>query len=401
MTTTDLQEVVVARYGELWLKGKNRGQFERRLQENVRHALRDLGLAGVEVRRDHGQLIVTPPRRVGAVARRLERVFGIASLSLARSVPPRADDIVEAARACLREALESFPAGADPIAFRVDARRSDKSFPLTSPELEVHVADALPQDLIQRLRVDLRSPDLTLGVNVRHDRAYVFAERREGAGGLPVGTLGRAICLLSGGIDSPVAAWMTMKRGCEVEFVSFHSHPFLGEASKRKIEQLVRELAAWQSKSRLHVVPFADAQVAIRDAAPEGYRTILYRRMMQRIAARLARKRKAGALVTGESLGQVASQTLENITCIEAASSLPVLRPLIAFDKTETIALSRRIGTFDVSIRPEPDCCTVFQPSKPVIRGRLDRCDEAEAVLDVEGLVERALDGIETVDLSS
>ena len=191
-----------------------------------------------------------------------------------------------------------------------------------------------------------------------------------------------------------------MKRGCDVEFVSFHSHPFLGESSKRKIEQLVRELAVWQPRSRLHVVPFADAQVAIRDHAPEGYRTILYRRMMQRIATRVAGIRKAGALVTGESLGQVASQTLENITCIEAASGVPVLRPLIAFDKVETIALARRIGTYEVSIRPEPDCCTVFQPQKPAIRGRIDRCEEAEGHLDVADLVGRAVAGIETVDLN-
>jgi thiamine biosynthesis protein ThiI len=251
-----------------------------------------------------------------------------------------------------------------------------------------------------RLLVDLSRPELELEVDLRPHAAYVFATRLPGPGGLPVGTLGKGVCLLSGGIDSPVAAWMCMKRGCAVVFVSFHSFPYIGEASRRKIEHLVERLARFQPRSRLYSVPFTDVQTAIRDTAPEGYRTVLYRRQMQRIAARIARREKAGCLITGESLGQVASQTMENLTCIGAASDLPVLRPLIGFDKQETIDLARRIGTYDTSIVPEPDCCTVFMPKRPVIRGRIDRCEEAEAALPLDELLTAAVEGAERKDIA-
>ena len=220
-----------------------------------------------------------------------------------------------------------------------------------------------------------------------------------GPGGLPVGTLGRTMCLLSGGIDSPVAAWLTMKRGSRVDFCTFHSYPYIGESSKKKVLDLVRVLSRYQPRSRVHVVPFTHAQEAIRDHTPEPYRTILYRRMMQRIAARLGKRRRCGALVTGECLGQVASQTLENLGSIAAATAWPVLRPLISFDKEETIEIARRIGTFDVSSLPEPDCCTVFQPRKPVLRARPDDCEQAEAELDIESLVIEAVRGTERIDL--
>ena len=282
---------------------------------------------------------------------------------------------------------------------RVEAKRSDKRFPFSSPELARRVADLILAPYVERVTVDLDDAEISIGVTVRDDRAYVFAERRAGAGGLPVGSLGHAVCLLSGGIDSPVAAYLSMKRGLAVAFLSFHSYPYLGESSKRKLERIVRALARYQPRNRLYFVPFTPIQVAIRDAAPTGYRTILYRRMMQRIAGRVAVLERAGAVVTGESLGQVASQTLENLTCIEAASELPVLRPLITFDKSETIALARRIGTLAISSEPEPDCCTVFQPARPVIRGSLKLCDAAESALDLEGLIDAAMAGIETVDL--
>jgi thiamine biosynthesis protein ThiI len=270
---------------------------------------------------------------------------------------------------------------------------------MTSSELERYVADrVLPED--GSVAVELEAPMLELGIDVRPEHAFVFAERLPGPGGLPVGTLGRTLCLISGGIDSPVAAWMTMKRGAEVAFVTFHSAPYVGEPSVRKVEDLVRVLARWQPRTRLFVAPFGPVQEAIRDAAPEGYRTVLYRRMMQRIAARLAAGTGAGALVTGESLGQVASQTLENLTCIEAAADLPVLRPLVAFDKQETIALARRIGTFELSCLPEPDCCTVFMPRRPVIRGRPEVCLEIESGYDVQGLTDAAVERVEVRDLA-
>jgi thiamine biosynthesis protein ThiI len=395
-TGSAARALILARYGEMWLKGKNRRDFERALARNVRAALRDL--PGVEVHREHGQLRILVERRAAEALRRLRDVFGIASLSPARGVAPEPAAIAAAGLAATEELLDDLPRDRR-VPWRVLVRRADKGFSLTSRELEILVADTILERHMERFAVDLSHPELTLGINVRPERAYVFAERHAGAGGLPVGTLGRAICLLSGGIDSPVAAWMGMKRGLEVVHLSFHSAPYLGEPSKRKIQRLVQELARYQPRNRLHVAPFAAIQVAIRDVAPDGYRTILYRRMMQRIATRVAAIERAGCVLTGESLGQVASQTLENLTCIEDASALPVLRPLIAFDKAETIALAQRIGTFTTSTEPEPDCCTVFQPARPVIRGRIRECAEIEARLDVGALVDVAVAGIETFDV--
>ena len=388
--------LILARYGEMWLKGKNRRDFERALARNVRAAL--AGHAGLEVEREHGQLSVRVERRPEEALRRLGEVFGFSSLSPARAVEPRLDAIVDAARPLLAEALERA-GSARPVRVRVLAQRSDKRFPLTSPELARRVADGVLGPYVGRVVVDLKDAEVTLGISVRPGRAYVFSERRPGAGGLPVGTLGRVVCLLSGGIDSPVAAYLAMKRGCSVAFLSFHSYPYLGEGSKQKVVRLVRALSRYQPRSRLFIAPFTAVQLAVKESAPEGYRTILYRRMMQRIAVRIAARERAGAVVTGESLGQVASQTLENLTCIEAASELPVLRPLIAFDKGETIALARRIGTFAISSEPEPDCCTVFQPARPVIRGTLELSAAAERGLDVEALAERSASEAEVVDV--
>jgi thiamine biosynthesis protein ThiI len=391
-------EVVLVRYGELALKGKNRGSFEQALVRNMKRACEPI--ADVAIERSRGRIEVRPARRVTEVARRLQQVFGISSISPALGAAPAPDAILAAAERALTDALAPLPPG-EQVTFRVETSRGDKTFPMTSPELDRWLAERLLPGREDVLKVKLVDPELTLGVDVRAGRAFVFAQRLEGPGGLPVSTLGRVVCLLSGGIDSPVAAWMAMKRGCSVSFVSFHSYPFLGESSKRKIERLVRVLARWQPRNRLFVVPFTEVQTAVRDSAPEPYRTVLYRRFMQRIASRVARRDKAGALVTGESLGQVASQTLENLTCIGAASELPVLRPLLCFDKQETVEVAQRIGTFDVSILPEPDCCTVFMPRKPVIRGKLFECEDAESRMDIEGLVQRALDGVDVVDVEA
>lgn len=384
-------EVVLARYGELWLKGKNRGDFERAAERNVRSALAGID-PDVTMRREHGLLVIRPTRRVQEVARRLQEVFGFSSLSVARSAPSRPEELARVGMEVLAEALERWPADR-PVRFRVHTKRSDKRFPMTSPELDRFVAEHIPEAFVPRLTIDLVRPELVLGLVVRKETSFVFAGRLPGAGGLPVGTVGRAIVLLSGGIDSPVAAWMTMKRGCRAILLAFHAYPWVGLGFERKVERLAHRLARFQPRTTLVLVPFAEIQLAIKEAAPAPYRTVLYRRMMQRIASRLAREERAGALVTGESLGQVASQTLANLAVIEEASELPVLRPLIAFDKSETIALAQRIGTFDISIENEPDCCTVFQPEHPVIHGRLGECHEAERHLDVPALVTAALAG--------
>ncbi len=391
-------EIVLVRYGELALKKGNRRQFEDRLAQNIREAARSVSAVKVEHRR--GRLAVLPERRTEEVALRLQEVFGIKSVSPAWGCANDPEAIARCAKPVLDDLLAAAPRERE-ITFRVESSRAEKSFPMTSTELDRFVADRVMPGHAQ-LKVRLDDPEIALGIDVRSERSYVFARRFPGPGGLPVGTLGRALCLLSGGIDSPVAAWMSMKRGLHVSFVTFHSYPYVGDASKRKVIELARILARWQQpSSRLFVVPFAEIQTSIRDAAPESYRTVLYRRMMQRIAARIAADEGLAALVTGESLGQVASQTLENIDCIESASPARVLRPLIGFDKEDTVAIARRIGTFATSARQEPDCCTVFLPERPVLRGSVGACEEAESKLDVATLVDRAMAAIEVVRIDT
>ncbi len=393
-------DIVLVRYGELSLKGGNRREFEQTLVRNIKAAVAPI--ADVRIERVQGRLVLFPSRRPQAVAKRVQDVFGITSLSPAWGVRSEPDAIVALARLVLEDALSQLPArSADDTRLptvRVRTKRADKRFPMHSYELDAYVAERVLD--AGRHVVRLKDPEVTLGIDVRSERTYVFAHRLPGPGGLPVGTLGRSLCLLSGGIDSPVAAYMTMKRGSRVDFCSFHSYPYLGEGSRKKVVDLVRALARYQPRSRLHSVPFTAIQEAIRDGAPEPFRTLLYRRMMQRIAARIAHRVKAGALVTGECLGQVASQTLENLACIGAATDRLVLRPLIGFDKEETIRIARRIGTFDISALPEPDCCTVFQPSKPVLRARVEECEAAEAGLDVDELVAAAVRGTERIDVA-
>ncbi len=390
-------EMVLVRYGELALKGKNRGSFEHALIRNIQAATR--GLSAVRIERTRGRLAVFPERRTLEVARRCQDVFGIKSVSPAWGCEAESEAIAALAGEVLARALKERPAERE-ITFRVSTSRGDKSFPLTSVELDRFVAERILPG-VEGLKVQLKDAELVLGIEVRPERAYVFVDRFPGLGGLPVGTLGRVMCLLSGGIDSPVAAWLAMKRGCRVSFVTYHSHPYIGDASKKKVIDLVRKLTRYQPTARVFVVPFTEIQVAIRDGAPEAYRTVLYRRMMQRIASHLAHRDKCKALLTGESMGQVASQTLENLTCIEAAAELPVIRPLVCYDKEEAIERAREIGTFELSILPEPDCCTVFMPRKPIIHGRVESCERAEAELEVERLVAAALAGTEVIDLES
>ena len=395
--TSFVPEMVLVRYGELALKGKNRGSFEHALIRNIQAACRNISPVKIERRR--GRLAVFAERRTLDVARRCQEVFGIKTVSPARGCEAVPERIAEVAGEVLAATLRANPAWRE-LPFRVESNRADKKFPMISTELDRYVAEAILPD-IGLLKIDLVHAELRLGIDVRPERAYVFVDRWPGLGGLPVGSVGRTLCLISGGIDSPVAAWLAMKRGCHVSFITYHSYPYIGEASKKKVVDLVRRLSRYQAKSRLFVVPFTEIQVAIRDHAPEAYRTVLYRRMMQRIAPRVASRDRCKALVTGESVGQVASQTLENLSCIEAASELPVLRPLITYDKEESILLAQRIGTFELSIQPAPDCCTVFMPFGPIIHGRRDACEEAERLLEVEALVARALEGVEVIDVES
>lgn len=384
---------LLVRYAELTLKGANRDQFISRLRRNITRQVASISPVKIELLLS--RMLVIPERRSDEVARKLQDVVGIKSISPVWKAPLDIEAIVALAREVLRDALTEF--GDHPITFRVRTKRGWKGFPHTSTEFDRIVGDRVLAGA-SHIHVQLDDPDLTLGIDLRPDGAYVFARRLAGLGGLPVGASGRGLCLLSGGIDSPVAAWMVMRRGMWLSHVTFHSYPYIGDASKQKVIGLARELARYQPSARLYVVPFTECQTAIKDGAPESYRTVLYRRMMQRIAAQLCAKYDMKALVTGESLGQVASQTIENLTCIGAATALPVLRPLVGIDKDETITIARRIGTFELSNVQEPDCCTVFMPTRPIIHGRLDLCEQVESELDVAGLVERAMAGVEIVD---
>ena len=383
--------VIVIRYSEIGLKGRNRPDFEKALVANVKHALR--GQQHGPVEHPHGRLVVRDPADPPKAAAATAEVFGVASVSPGVSVAADLDTISRQAPHLVEDALAQCTGEGD-VPFRVTCQRSDKSFCHNSME----VASRLGAELLgsfQRLKVDLKNPRITLGVEIRRDEALLFSRRIEGPGGMPVGSLGNAVTLLSGGIDSPVAAWLAMKRGARMLFINYHSYPFISGASLTKVEGLVQRLAHFQRGAALFVAPFADIQVAIKQACPEPLRTVLYRRMMVRLANRLAARAGAHARVTGASHGPLASQPLENIRCIGAVADYPVLSPLISFDKTEIIALARKIGTYDISIQPFPDCCTVFQPRNPRIAASLEEVEAAERALDVESLVTAAFDGLE------
>ena len=350
-------DLILARFGEIALKKGNRGFFEKALRHNLRQAATEI--APTRVTTLGGRVAIIPEGRVEEVAERVKDVFGLVSLSPAWSCPSRPQDIVALAREVLADALAARASGL-PTTVRIKTSRADKTFPMNSVEMDKHVAEhILPGP--EEVQVKLRGAQLEVGIDIRSEASYIFVTRVPGPGGLPV------------------------------SYVSFHSPPYIGDSSRKKIVDLVRILARYQPTSQLHVVPFTRIQETIRERAPAAYRTVLYRRFMQRIATAIARRERAGALITGESLGQVASQTLENMTCIEEAAGLPVLRPLLTYDKGEAIDLARRIGTFDTSIIPEPDCCTVFMPPRPVIRGRLELCLRAEQELGVEELEAAAL----------
>jgi thiamine biosynthesis protein ThiI len=390
------ESVLLCRYGELFLKAGNRKRFEGMLVANVQAAV--AGLPGARVEAPHGRILV----RVGQAdaeeaAARVSRVFGLVSLSLARVVAPELDAIGEAAIAVAREGVERLPRkpGAGLPSFRIDARRTDKTFATPSIELardigsRVNVALGLP--------VDLHTADLHVGVEVTSRGAYVYEGTRAAPGGLPVGVSGRALLLLSGGIDSPVAGWLAAKRGLALDAIYFHSPPFIGEKSKDKVLALGRILAKWGALRSVTVVPFTEIQKKLRDGGAGDLSVVLYRRMMMRIADVVADRLEASALVTGENLGQVASQTVENMTAIQAVARRVVLRPLTTYDKVETTELARKIGTFDTSILPFDDCCSLFVPRHPATKARSQDAEKIEEGLDVAAEVAAAVAGSERI----
>lgn len=370
----------VVHYQEIALKGKNRPWFLARLVRNLRRAVADLDVRAVRALMGRVELVLGPDVSQDLVAERLRRVFGVANFSYAGRVRIDLDAIAAAILTDLGDRR--------PSSFRVSVRRADKRYPMTSPQVEREIGGRVKQ--ARGWRVDLVDPDLVIHVELLTDEAFYFFGKERGAGGLPTGTAGRVVCLLSGGIDSPVAAHRMMKRGCAVTFVHFHSYPILSRASQEKARELVRLLTTWQQHSRLHLVAFGEIQQQVVLAVPGPMRVVVYRRLMMRIAERIARDRRAQALVTGEVVGQVASQTLENLAVIGSVASLPIFRPLIGMDKDEITAEAIRIGTYPISIIPDQDCCTLFTPRNPQTRARLAEVEAAEQVLPIEEMVERA-----------
>jgi thiamine biosynthesis protein ThiI len=393
------ESVLLCRYGELFLKSGNRKRFESMLVNNVQAAL--AGLTGAKVEAPHGRILVrVPAAAVEDAAARVGRVFGLVSLSVARVVPAELEAIGAAAVAEARAAIERTPRapGAKPLSFRVNGNRADKSFPIKSIELGSQVGARVVAAL--GLPVDLHTADLQIGVEVTSRGAYVYEGSRAAPGGLPVGVSGRALLLLSGGIDSPVAGWLAAKRGLALDAIYFHSPPFIGEKSKDKVVALAKILARWGALRSVTVVPFTDAQRKLIDGGAGELAVVCYRRMMMRIADEIADGLGSGALVTGENLGQVASQTIENMTAIEASARRVVLRPLVTYDKVETTDLARRIGTFETSILPFDDCCSLFVPRHPATKARARDAENIEADLDVAGLVAAAVAGAERITVT-
>ncbi len=379
---------IVVHYNELALKGRNRPWFVQMLMRNIRTAVAGLGVPAV--RSVMGRIeIEIGPAEWTAVRDRLRSVFGIAYFSNAGRAPL---DLDEVAGAILRD-LEARPR---PSSFRVTARRTDKRYPLTSPQIEYEVGGRIKD--ATGWRVDLGHPELTVHVDLLSDHVFYFFGKEPGAGGLPTGTGGRVACLLSGGIDSPVAAYRLMRRGCSVLLIHFHSYPILSRASQEKVRELATILTSYQQRTRLLLVPFGDVQQKVLLAVAPDLRVVMYRRLMMRIAEKLARRWHARALVTGEVIGQVASQTLDNLTTIGQATKLQVLRPLVGMDKDEITAEAKRIGTFPISIIPDQDCCTLFTPKHPATHVTLAQIEEAETSLPVDELVETATAAAEVED---
>ena len=381
MTTPVSMNSIVVHYQEIGLKGKNRAWFTGKLVRNLRSATSDLDVRTIRSLMGRIEIVLGPTATREQVGERIRRTFGIANFSYAGRT---ALDLDALTAAILRD-LADRTCGS----FRVSARRADKRFPLTSPQIEREVGGRIQE--ARGWKVDLESAELVVRVELLTDQAFYFFGKEAGPGGLPTGTAGRVVCLLSGGIDSPVAAHRMMKRGCAVTFVHFHSYPILSRASQEKARELVSLLTQWQLRSRLFLVAFGDIQQQVVLSVPGPMRVIVYRRLMMRIAERIAQARGAQALVTGDVVGQVASQTLENLAVIGSVATLPVFRPLIGMDKQEITAEAIGIGSYPISIIPDQYCCTLFTPRNPMTRGRLAQIEAAEAALPVEALVERAV----------
>jgi len=388
-----LYNILIVKYGEIGVKGKNRYIFENKLIKNVKNILKPIGKFNVY--KEYGRIYVDlDGYDYEEVVEEVRKVFGIVGVCPAVRAEKDYNLLKELALKMLEEKIEQGYKS-----FKVDSRRGDKDFKLTSQEMSLDIGGYLVSQVKDKIAVDVRNPEVKIHCELRQNHVMVYSDTIPGYGGLPLGTNGRAMSLLSGGIDSPVASWMVAKRGMELECIHFHSYPFTSEKSQEKVRDLAQILAKYCGRVRLHKVNMLEIQKSIGLNCKDEEMTIISRRFMMRIAERVAESRHCDALVTGESIGQVASQTIQGLTCTNASVKMPVFRPLIAMDKTEIIEVAQKIGTFETSILPEEDCCTVFSPKKPVTKPKLDRIEKSENKLDVEKLIQDAIDNIEVEDI--
>lgn len=388
-----MYNILIVKYGEIGVKGKNRYIFENKLIKNVKNILKPIGKFNVY--KEYGRIYVDlDGYDYEEIVEEVRKVFGIVGVCPAVRAEKDYNLLKELALKMLEEKIDQGYKS-----FKVDSRRGDKDFKLTSQEMSLDIGGYLVSQVKDKIAVDVRNPEVKIHCELRQNHVMVYSDTIPGYGGLPLGTNGRAMSLLSGGIDSPVASWMVAKRGMELECIHFHSYPFTSEKSQEKVRDLAQILSKYCGRVRFHKVNMLEIQKAIGLNCKDEEMTIISRRFMMRIAQQVAESRRCDALVTGESIGQVASQTIQGLTCTNASVSMPVFRPLIAMDKTEIIDIAQKIGTFETSILPEEDCCTVFSPKKPVTKPKLDRIERSENALDVEKLIQDAIDNIEVEDI--
>ena len=398
-TINNREHIFIVRCGEVALKGMNKPYFERMLLDRIKKLLKKFD--GVKAYRHEGLIFVRADKELNpgtegkqAILKEIGKVFGVASISPAMECESTMEDIGQTAVEYMMEAIEERGVKT----FKVNAKRADKNFPVKSPDISRQIGAAVLKGC-KVLKVDVHNPDVKLFVDVRHDKSYVYQDKIPGFGGLPLGTNGKGMSLLSGGIDSPVATWMMAKRGMMIEAVHFHSFPYTSQRAREKVEELAALVATYCGRFRMHVINLLPIQEQIVQNCPEEETTILVRRFMMRIAEELAAGNGCSMLITGENLGQVASQTAEALVVTDASVKMPVMRPLIGLDKTDIMDLAKDIGTYDNSIEPYEDCCTVFLPKHPATKPKLERILASESKLDCEGLIREAIEKEEIVEI--
>ena len=398
-TINNREHIFIVRCGEVALKGMNKPYFERMLLDRIKKLLKKFD--GVKAYRHEGLIFVRADKELNpgtegkqAILKEIGKVFGVASISPAMECESTMEDIGQTAVEYMMEAIEERGVKT----FKVNAKRADKNFPVKSPDISRQIGAAVLKGC-KVLKVDVHNPDVKLFVDVRHDKSYVYQDKIPGFGGLPLGTNGKGMSLLSGGIDSPVATWMMAKRGMRIEAVHFHSFPYTSQRAREKVEELAALVATYCGRFRMHVINLLPIQEQIVQNCPEEETTILVRRFMMRIAEELAARNGCSMLITGENLGQVASQTAEALVVTDASVKMPVMRPLIGLDKTDIMDLAKDIGTYDKSIEPYEDCCTVFLPKHPATKPKLERILASESKLDCEGLIREAIEKEEIVEI--